>query len=203
MMRNVLLFLVITVRVAGAVDYVDCTSSDIVTKINACRSKYILPSTNDSAAICGHYASYSTCVPGVCCGDFSYALALAEIKSTLVAKKIQCDTGCDDKVKNTESCGGVATMNLVYNCQAVVRGKYSDSTCAYYLQMAACIPLACCSGPAFAPDMARDGAKLSNLGISNCNMVCGASLSLGARVMGSMQAVMFVALTAVLFIETK
>ena len=34
-------------------------------------------------------------------------------------------------------------------------------------------------------------------------MVCGASLSLGARVLGSMQAVMFVALMAVLFIETK
>jgi hypothetical protein len=51
--------------------------------------------------------------------------------------------------------------------------------------------------------MGRDGEKLSNLGLPNCNMVCGASLSLGARVLGSMQAVMFVALTAVLFIETK
>jgi len=203
MMRNILLFLVMTVRVAGAVDYVDCTSSDIVTKINACRSKYILPSTNDSAAICGHYASYSTCVPGVCCSDFSYALALAEIKSTLVAKKIQCDTGCDDKVKGTESCESVATMNVIYDCKAAVRSAYMDTTCAYYVRMASCVPSACCNAGNYAPVLARDEAKLNSLALPNCNMVCGASLSLGARVMGSMQAVMFVALTAVLFIETK
>ena len=203
MMRDMLLFLVITVRVAGAVDYVDCALSDIVTKIGACRSQYTLPSTNDSAAICSYYSSYSDCVPGVCCGDFPYVVLLADMKSMLVAKKIRCDIGCSDKVKGTESCESVATMNMVYDCKSAVRSAYTDTTCAYYARMASCIPSACCNSGRYAPVLAYDKAKLISLGLSDCKMVCGASLSLGARVLGSVPVVLCVALMAVLFIETK
>ena len=203
MIRDMLVFFAITTRVVGAVNYVDCSSTEAVASINACRGRYNNSNTNDTAATCYYYSHVSLCVPGACCGDSVYAQALLNMRSMLKDRKISCDVGCSDRTRETDSCDSADANKMVTDCQSAVRSTNLDLSCSYYTRMASCVPPTCCNTVSYALGLAFFQAKLNSLALPNCNMVCGASLSMGARVLGGMQAVMLVALMAVLFIETK
>ena len=192
---DMLVLLAITMRVVGAVDYVDCGSAEIVASINTCRNKYTLPTTNDSAAICTYYSSVSPCVPGACCGDDVYAQSLLKMRNTLTALKIRCDTGCSDSIDGTDSCDSVATNKLVSDCQS--KNVNTASSCAYYTHMASCVPTKCCNAVSYAIGLTFLQAKLDLMGIPDCKMVCAAPLSRGVRVLGNWPVVIFMAAMAV------
>ena len=177
--------LALGVRCVVAVNYVDCSSSDPVAKIDACRSKYSSINATNPATACSYYSQVSACVPGVCCGDDAYARSLLDMKTVLRVMNVTCSVGCDSSVAGTDSCDSFATNKIVGDCFFAAGGAESETSCAYYTRVAACVPPTCCKAKSYALTLAFYEARLNKLGVANCKMVCGPKTGDGVRVPGN------------------
>ena len=205
-----LLFLFLAARAADATaGYVDCSSTDAVSKVTACQAPYNVMDGNSSATACAYFTNMATCIPVTCCRGYKFSGMLPTYTSALktLGLSSSCEIACGgtDASSSTDlDCDSTETFTAVFQCTmglTLSDAGNQNKACAYYHGTAACVPLACCGASSYAGRLASEKKALVSMGLGSCNPMCGVKLSRGTHAMVSSSVCLVVmALSAVFYI---